>query len=149
MQSMKGRYQFHPDQAYVDIRFEGRVTLGEIGAFIESVWSDPGWRPDYNGLMDFSAARIDISDQEMIDFTRAMRADPRCSLEKWSFVVSRAADFGKLRKLDQDQDQATIRIFFDRGAAEKAGLHLRPRSSSAVLGNPPPAPAGPSPLERP
>jgi hypothetical protein len=124
---MKGRYQFHPSLAYVDVVIEGRVTLAELGTFIETVWSDPGWRPEYNGLMDFSGARIDLSDQEMLNLTRAMRADPRCSLEKWSFVVSRAADFGKLRKLDEEEDKATIRIFFDRGAAEKAGLHRASR----------------------
>jgi len=144
---MKARYRLHPDLGYVDAVIEGRVTLAEMGAFIESVWSDPGWRPDYNGLMDFSAARIELSDREIVDFTRAMRADPRCSLEKWSFVVSRAADFGKLRKIDQDENEATIRIFFDRGAAEKAGLHLSPRPSPPASGSPPPAPAGPASLQ--
>jgi hypothetical protein len=143
---MKGRYQLHPNLAYVDVVIEGRVTLAEMGAFIESVWSDPGWRPDYNGLMDFSGARIELSDQEVLDLTRAMRADPRCSLERWSFVVSRAADFAKLRKLDQEEEKATIRIFFDRGAAEKAGPHRASRPPS-VLGSQPPASTGPTSFE--
>ena len=124
---MRGRYQLHPDRGYVDITIEGRVTLSELGEFIQTVWADSGWTPEYNGLIDFSAATIDLSDQEILDLSGAMRTDPRCSLGRWAFVVSRASDFGKLRKIDRYEDRATIRVFFDRPSAERAGLQLKPR----------------------
>jgi hypothetical protein len=124
---MKGRYQLHPDRGYVDITIEGRVTLSEMGEFIQTVWADPGWTPECNGLIDFSAATLDLSEKEILDLTGAMRTDPRCSLGRWVFVVSRASDFGKLRKIDWQEDKATILVFFDRPSAERAGLQRTPR----------------------
>jgi hypothetical protein len=119
---MESRYQLYPDRGYVDITIEGRVTLAEMGELIQTVWADSRWRPDYNGLIDFSAATLDLSDQEIADLTGAMRTDPRCSFGRWVFVVSRASDFGKLRKIDSLDDKATILVFFDRPSAERAGL---------------------------
>jgi hypothetical protein len=119
---MKGRYQLYPDRGYVDITIEGRVTMSEMSAFIQTLWADPGWTPEYNGLMDFSGASIDLSDKEILDMTGAMKSDPHCSFGRWVFVVSRASDFAKLRKIDQQNDEATILVFFDRASAEKAGL---------------------------
>ena len=124
---MKGRYQLHPDLGYVDITIEGRVTLPEMGALIQEIWADPQWSSDFNGLIDVSAATIGLSDQEILDLTRAMRNDPRCSMGRWFFVVSSASDFGKLRKVDKDAHKATIRVFFDRQSAENAGLQRDPR----------------------
>jgi hypothetical protein len=124
---MKGRYQLHPDRGYVDITIEGPVTAADLGAFIQTVWADLGWTPNYNGLIDFSGATLDLSDQEILDLSRAMRSDPRCSMARWAFVVSRAIDFGKLRKIDKENHKATIRVFFDRQSAEETVLQLNPR----------------------
>jgi hypothetical protein len=124
---MKSRYEFHADQGYVDVTLEGRVTLAEMGAFIQTVWADPGWSSSYNGLIDFSGATLDLSDQEIRDLVLAMKTDPRCSLARWVFVVSSASDFAKLRKIDQLDDKATILVFFDRQSATRAGLQLTPR----------------------
>lgn len=131
---MKARHQFHPDLGYVDITIEGRVTLPEMGEYVQALWADPEWKSDYNGLIDFSAATIDFSEQEVLTLTRAMRTDPRCSLGRWAFVVSRASDFGKLRMIDRDDHHAIIRVFFDRPSAERAGLQLSSRSSGVSPG---------------
>lgn len=136
---MKGKYQLHPERGYVDITIEGRVTISELGEFIRTVWADSQWTPKYNGLIDFSAASIELSDQEVVDLSRAMRSDPRCSLGKWVFVVSRASDFRKLRILDKDEHQAMIRVFFDRPSAES---RLDPRSPMEQPGPSDPSSAG-------
>ena len=120
---MKARYRLHPERKFVDVTFEGPVTLSDLGALIESVWRDSEWTPEFNGLLDFSAASLEFSEQDILGLTRMMRTDPRCSMGTWVFVVSRAADFGKLRKIDHDEQKATIRVYFDRKSAEKgAGL---------------------------
>lgn len=116
---MKATYTIHDKLGYVATILEGRVTLPDIGAHIHSIWSDPAWKKDYNGIIDFSAATIDLSENEIQGLTRAMATDPRCSFGRWAFVVSTAADFAKLRKVDPAADlRSTLRIFFDRPAAE-------------------------------
>ena len=116
---MKATYSLRPDLGYVFMTLSGSVTLAELGTHIQSVWSDPGWKAEYNGIIDFSAAKIDLSDQEVTVLTHSMSTDPRCSFGRWALVVSTATDFAKLRKFDPDADlRSTIRIFFDRRTAE-------------------------------
>ncbi|HLY12499.1 MAG TPA: hypothetical protein VKW04_24560 [Planctomycetota bacterium] len=117
---MNAEVRFHPDLGYVVTTVKGRITLPELGALVQSVWADPGWKPEYNGIMDFSAATLDLSEREMLELSTSMRADPRCSFGRWAFVVSTASDFGKLRKADHPEDvTVTMRIFFDRRTAEE------------------------------
>ena len=116
---MKASHQIHPDPGYVAVTIEGPVTLPELGAHIETVWSDPAWKSSYNGLIDFSAATLELSNAEMQAMTASMSKDPRCSLGRWALVVSTSASFAKLRQADHVADpKATLRIFFDRGSAE-------------------------------
>jgi len=123
---MKASCRFHPDLGYVSMSLEGSVTLSGFGTHVQSVWSDPSWRPEFNGIIDFSAATIDLSDQEIADLTHSMATDPRCSFGRWALVVSTAADFAKLRKFDHDADlRSTVRIFFDRRTAEEWLLSRR------------------------
>src|SRR4051812_3166306 len=116
---MKTTTTIHDKEQYVATIFEGRVTLRELGAHIQSLWADPAWKNDYDGVLDFSAATLDLSELEVEGLTKSMATNPRCSFGKWAFVVSRAADFAKLRKIDESADlRATLRIFFDRRTAE-------------------------------
>ncbi len=116
---MNARYVIHPDQGYVDTLIEGSVTLAEFWAHTQRVWSDPAWKSEYNGLIDFSRATIDMSDDELRELMKTMLADPRCSLARWAFVVTTAMTFAWLRKVDQMSDQqSTFRIFFSRKDAE-------------------------------
>jgi len=116
---MKASHRIHADRGYVEIALEGSVTLPELGTHIQSMWSDPAWNPAFNGIIDCRAATIDISEPELQHLTKEMAKDPRCSLSKWAFVVSTAADFAKFRKVDQVADvRSTIHIFFDHRLAE-------------------------------
>jgi hypothetical protein len=116
---MKASYTIDGKLGYILTTFEGSVTLPELGAHIESIWSDPAWRSDYNGILDFSAATVDLSESEILGLTKAMQTDPRCSFGRWAFVVSTAAAFAKLRKIDHVADvRSSIRVFFARRAAE-------------------------------
>jgi hypothetical protein len=117
---MKARYVIHAPEGYIDSVFEGNVTLLDLGSYVQRVWADPGWNPEFSGLMDFSAATIDLSDAEIGILMKSMTNDPRCSFARWAFVVSTAADFGRLRKMDAHVDRESIlRIFFSRSDAEK------------------------------
>lgn len=116
---MKASYKIHTELGYVAITLEGGVALAALGGHIQSVWSDPAWKPAYNGIIDFSKASLDFSDQELQELAKGMQSDPRCSLGRWAFVVSTAAAFAKLRKIDPVADpKATLRIFFDVRTAE-------------------------------
>jgi hypothetical protein len=128
---MKASSLFHPDLGYVATTFEGRVTLPELGAHIQSIWADPAWKPEYNGILDFSGASIDLSESQIQELSKAMVLDPRCSLGRWALVVSTAVTFAKLRKIDDVVDlKSTLRIFFDRRTAMDWLLSLgKPRAS--------------------
>lgn len=133
---MKTSSVFHPDRGYIATTFGGRVTLPELGAHIQAMWSDPRWKPEYNGILDFSDASIDLSESQIQELTRSMTLDPRCSFGKWALVVSTAVTFSKLRKIDDALDaKATLRIFFDRPAALDWLLSLR-GTSRDLQGNP-------------
>ena len=117
---MKASYRIQDQQGYIVTTLEGSVTLPELGAHVQSIWADPAWKNDYNGILDFSAATIDLSESELQGLTKSMQSDPRCSFGKWAFVVSTAASFSKLRKIDHVADvRSTLRIFFDRRTAEE------------------------------
>lgn len=117
---MKASYTIEEQRGYIVSKLEGSVTLPELGAHIESIWADPAWKNEFNGIIDFSAATIDLTETEIQGLTKAMESDPRCSFGKWAFVVSTAADFAKIRKVDLVADlNATLRIFFDRRSAEE------------------------------
>jgi hypothetical protein len=126
---MKASYSIYADRGHVVTTFEGSVTLPEMGAYIQTVWSDPRWKPDFNGILDFSAATIDMSDQEIQELSKGMTMDPRCSLGRWAFVVTTAANFAKLRKIDPVAElKSTMRIFFDRRSAEEWLISKQPAS---------------------
>lgn len=128
---MKASTTIHVHRGYIATRFEGSVTLPELGAHIESLWADPRWKSDFNGILDFSAASIDMSEGEIQGLAKAMESDPRCSFGKWAFVVSTAADFAKIRKVDLVADiNATLRIFFDHRSAEEWLLTHKPAGGS-------------------
>jgi hypothetical protein len=115
---MKASYSINEKLGYIVTIFEGSVTLSDLGAHVESIWADPAWKNDFNGILDFSAASLDMSESEIQGLTKAMESDPRCSFGKWAFVVATAADFAKIRKVDLVADiNATLRIFFDRRSA--------------------------------
>lgn len=117
---MKATYKIHDKLGYIETTFEGSVTLPELGVHVQSIWADPAWKRDFNGILDFSAASIDLTEDELQGLTKAMQSDPRCSFGKWAFVVSTAAAFAKLRKIDQVADlRSSIRVFFDRRTAEE------------------------------
>jgi len=117
---MKATSTFHPDRKYVETTFQGWITLPELGAHVQSIWSDPGWTPEYNGLLDFSNATLDLSETQIQQLTKSMAQDPRCSFGKFALVVSKAVTFAKLRKVDDVMDlKSTLRIFFDRRTAEE------------------------------
>lgn len=116
---MRATYTIDEKLGYVATTLEGGVTLAELGAHIQSVWADPAWKKEFNGLLDFTAASIDLSDGEIQELSKAMMSDPRCSFGRWAFVVATSADFAKLRKIDEVAYlKSTLRIFFDRRAAE-------------------------------
>jgi hypothetical protein len=128
---MNARYEIHPDEGYSESCFEGGVTLLDFATFVQKVWADPRWRAELDGLMDFSNATIEMTDEELQKLMKSMLKDARCSLARWAFVVRTADTFGWLRKVDVlSAQQSTFRIFFSRKEAEE--WLLQPR----VKGNP-------------
>lgn len=121
---MKSRYTLHVEQGYVESVFEGPVTLVEMGLHVQEVWGDPAWKPTFNGLLDFSRASVDMTDDDMRALMKSMLRDPRCSLARFAFVVATAEEFAMIRKFDiLTEALSTIRIFFNRSEALQWLLH--------------------------
>jgi len=120
MSPMKASHRIHADSGYVHITLEGAVTLPDLAQHVQVVWADPAWNPSYDGIVDCSNASLAISETELQALAMGMQKDPRCSLAKWAFVVSTAAAFAKVRKVEHVADpKSTLRIFFDLPSAEK------------------------------
>jgi len=129
---MNARYKIHPEEGYVESWLQGSITPSEMLAHSQRVWSDPGWKAELNGLMDLSDATFEFTDAEFRALINMMLADPRCSLARWAFIVTKASTFAMLRKLDVlTREQSTIRIFFSRGDAEKWLFQPQARDTNA------------------
>jgi hypothetical protein len=123
---MKGRFTLHPSQGYIELHLEGSVTFSELGALIGQAWSDPGWKREYDGLIDFSAATVDLSDGETRDLLNWMVSDPRCSFGRWAFVGGKTGDIRMARLATLFADQETkLRVFLDRPSAKEWLLSAR------------------------
>ncbi|HRE91832.1 MAG TPA: hypothetical protein PK095_22120, partial [Myxococcota bacterium] len=62
---MKARYEIFPERRLVIETFEGSVTLKALVPFFQGLYADPTWDPAFDGLADFSAAKIDMDFDEM------------------------------------------------------------------------------------
>lgn len=100
-------------------RFKGECHLSDLVSAIDTIYSSPEYRPEYNGIVDLREAMLRISYNDMINFVGFLHQHPRRSTGRWAFVVSSTLNFGLCRMyeiigFDLQRDTA---IFKDRDEA--------------------------------
>lgn len=117
---MIGHYTVHPEFGYLEEIVKGVVTLQEMVDFLEGVVSDPNLSPEYNVLVDLSAAHIALRFDEMSVIAGMLKNDIRASRGHVAFVVSSTLNYGMVRMFEAlSDDRITVQIFRERAAAEK------------------------------
>ncbi|MGC4015271.1 MAG: hypothetical protein QM755_12255 [Luteolibacter sp.] len=93
--------------------------MDDLRATADAVAGDPGWSPDFHGLIDFSQARLDLTSNDVLRLALLMRRDGYRTNGWLAFAVGDSASFGMVRMLGH-WARATdrSRIFLDREEAE-------------------------------
>jgi len=121
-------------------RYEGRLTLKELIACIERMWSDPEYSRSYNGIVDFSAVSISLDIQDFHAFMRFIKDHSSLSLGRWALVTSSPFATACSLLYKQRIFQHTLDVF---SSPEAAGAFIRKITDS------PPGPesqSGPKPV---
>lgn len=124
---MRGTYDIHVRDGYVEEIVEGEVTLAGMTDLVKRVLDDPRFHPDLNGLVDFGRARLDLSFEEVAGVARLLKSDRRSSRGYWAFVVSSDLSHGVVRLFHGlSDDTIAVQIFRDRTSAEQWLRSLAP-----------------------
>ena len=70
---MQFRYQIHSARRLIVVRFRGRVGLQEVVSGVRQLWADPGYRADFDGVVDLDSVttKAGVSDlRDLVDFLR-------------------------------------------------------------------------------
>jgi hypothetical protein len=94
--------------------------LDAVKALTRAVTSDPRWAADFNGLLDFSGASLDMSGDDVLRLALMWREDAYRSCGWLAFVVPSSAVFGVVRMLGYwSRTTERSRIFTRREEAEQ------------------------------
>lgn len=85
---MNFSYEIFPDRRAIVVRYVGTFTLEQLHASALTLWNDPRYARDYDGLVDVShsSANVDITDFRA--FVSLVRNDSRVSQGRWAAVVT-------------------------------------------------------------
>lgn len=115
---MRGTYEIHDRDGYVEEVVEGEVTVAGMTDLVRRVLGDPCFHADLNGLVDFSRALLDLSFEEVAGMARLLKNDGRSSRGYWAFVVSSDLSHGVVRLFHGlSDDTIVVQIFRDRASA--------------------------------
>jgi hypothetical protein len=109
-----------PEQRLWVEEYRGVVGLDAVKALTRAVTSDPRWAADFNGLLDFSGASLDMSGDDVLRLALMWREDAYRSCGWLAFVVPSSAVFGVVRMLGYwSRTTERSRIFTRREEAEQ------------------------------
>lgn len=117
---MPSTYSILPELNLVRHRVWGQVSTHEFRDFSLQVRADPRFRTGMNILADLRDATLDVSQEEMMEFTKYM--SKQSAIGKHAVVVAGPLAFGLTRMYELMSDSMVqrdgIRIFQDMSAAE-------------------------------
>lgn len=121
-----GRYRIDAGRRMRIEEYDGRVGLADLKCVINAMVSDPCWSPDFNGLVDFSGAQLDLSSNDVLRLALAMRREGSRSTGWLVFVAADSTTYGIVRMLGYwSRNTERLRIFQTRPEAEKwLGLNV-------------------------
>ncbi len=114
-----GRYRIDADRRVRIEEYRGRVGLPDLRSMVSAMASDPCWSPEYHGLVDFSAAELELSANDVLRLALTLRQEDHRSHGWMVFVVGNSVAFGIVRMLGYwSRNADRFRIFQTRGEAE-------------------------------
>ena len=118
---MEYTYQIIPEHELVVEKITGDVTVQELAYKTQAVFSDPLYKPTYNGVMDLRQAVSRMSKVELYGFASLISETEMFGQSKWAIVADDPIVVA-LSQIFQQRipDQTTLGIFCTIQAASES-----------------------------
>lgn len=114
-----GRYRIDIDRRLRIEEYFGKVELADLKSIVSAMVSDPSWCPEYNGLVDFTGAELDLSANDVLRLALMLRQEQNRSHGWLVFVVGNSVAYGVVRMLGYwSRNTDRFRIFQSREEAD-------------------------------
>jgi len=114
-----GRYRIDTDRGMRIEEYQGKVVLSDLRSIVSAMASDPCWSPDHHGLVDFSAAELELSANDVLRLALMLRQEENRSRGWLVFAVRSSVAYGVVRMLGYwSRNTDRFRIFQSRQEAE-------------------------------
>jgi hypothetical protein len=114
-----GHYRIDTDRRMRIEEYQGRTGLGDLKSVVSSMASDPCWSADYHGLIDFSAAELDLTANDVLRLALVLRHEANRSRGWLAYVATNTVTYGIVRMLGYwSRNTDRVRIFQNRAEAE-------------------------------
>lgn len=118
-QDVVGSYWIDTDRRLRIEKYHGRTRLEDLKAVQFGMAADPGWCPDFHGLIDFSEAKLSLSVNEILRLALVMRHGVSRSNGWLAYVVTSSTTHGMVRMLGHwARTTDRMKIFQTRAEAE-------------------------------
>ena len=112
-------YRIEPVQRLRIEEYQGRIGLEDLRSVAEAVVADPFWSREHHGLIDFSAAHLDLSANDVLRLALLLRQEEYRTNGWLVFAVGDSSSFGTIRMLGHwARNTDRSRIFRTRQEAE-------------------------------
>jgi len=114
-----GRYRIDTDRRIRIEEYQGKVGLGDLRSIVSAMASDPCWKPEHHGLVDFSQADLELSANDVLRLALMLRQEENRSSGWVVFAVRNSVAYGIVRMLGYwSRNTDRFRIFPTRQEAE-------------------------------
>jgi hypothetical protein len=114
-----GRYRIDADRRMRIEEYRGKTDLVDLKSIFASMASDPGWSPDFHGLVDFSDAELDLSSNDVLRLSLMLRQLENRTWGWLAYVATNSTNYGLVRMLGYwSRISNRLRIFESRPEAE-------------------------------
>jgi hypothetical protein len=114
-----GRYRIDSARRVWLEEYMGRIGLDEMKSMVAAVSDDPGWSPEFSGLIDFSQAELVLSPNDVLRLALMLRQEDHRSRGWLAFVVRDSSAYGVVRMLGYwSRNADRVRIFNSLDEAE-------------------------------
>lgn len=114
-----GRYRIDVARRLRIEEYFGKVELADLKSIIAAMISDPDWSPEYNGLVDFTGAELEMSSNDVLRLALMLRQKQNRSHGWLVFVVGNSVTYGVVRMLGYwSKNTDRFRIFQSRKEAD-------------------------------
>lgn len=114
-----GRYRIDIARRLRIEEYFGRVELEDMKSIISAMALDPSWSPEFNGLVDFTGAQLEMTSNEVLRLALMLRQEQNRSSGWLVFAVGDSLSYGVVRMLGHwSRNTDRFRIFKTREEAE-------------------------------